>query len=50
MGGERRRSGGELQLHGFSVPKIVEPRSVPDAELYRDREFVENFFAEDAVI
>jgi hypothetical protein len=48
MGGKRRRRGRELQLYGFSLPKIVARQchfvSVSNTE------FVKTFFAEDTVI
>jgi hypothetical protein len=47
-GRERRRRGGELQLHGFSLPKIVEPQcQMLNCIVQR---VVKKFFSVDAVI
>jgi hypothetical protein len=50
--------GEEAEWRGVAVARFLTTKnrrayhalSVPDAELYRDREFVEKFFAADAVI
>jgi hypothetical protein len=46
--------GEEAEGRGVAVARFLTTKnrraSVPDAELYRDREFVKKFFAEDAVI
>jgi hypothetical protein len=45
MGGEKRGGGVARKLTTENCRT-----SVPDAELYRDREFVKKFFAVDAVV